>query len=133
MVSVVFSSCTLDLRTTESQLFAFDSISILFLDSLKMHNKLKVAKLIRTWLNFEWDRKMEHNEGVECPFSTETMKLITPKGKSHVLAYLSLQHYTSMFLMLSQFQTRRMAVIAESSSAGTSTTFTLCGTKSFLA
>eukprot|EP00804_Cyclotella_cryptica_P023147 CCRYP_000358-RA/>CCRYP_000358-RA protein AED:0.01 eAED:0.01 QI:1097/1/1/1/0.75/0.66/9/214/1028 len=53
---------------------------ILFLDSLRMHRKERVAKRMREWLNFEWNRSMKDTEGFRPdPFSREQMKLVTPK------------------------------------------------------
>ncbi len=56
-------------------------VSLLFLDSLKVHRKERVAKMTRKWLNFEWNRSMKHAEGFRRdPFSKKHMKLVTPKG-----------------------------------------------------
>ena len=50
---------------------------MLFLDSLKMHQKGRIAKKIRQWLNFECGVN-----GVNgSPFNERSMELITPKGK----------------------------------------------------
>ena len=61
--------------------------SILFLDSLiKIHNKNSIAKLIRMWLNFEWDRSSmrDANGFVKSPFNEDHMKLKSPIGKPTV-------------------------------------------------
>eukprot|EP01082_Thalassiosira_pseudonana_P012513 g11502.t1 g11502 contig5:1019505-1021842(+) len=56
-----------------------DNHCILFLDSLKIHRKDKVARIIRKWLDFEWKRK----HGIEDPkqkfFFSRDMQLLTPK------------------------------------------------------
>lgn len=53
---------------------------ILFLDSLKAHKKKIVAKHVRNWLNFEWNRLDKGKEcGLTDPFTTKTMQLFDPK------------------------------------------------------
>ena len=103
----------------------------LFLDSLKMHNKRKVANIMMKWLNFEWNRSMKDAEGFEkSPFNTNTMKLIAPKGMSPLLT-LNFST-TSINVAILQFRIRKMAVIVVCLSEGTPTTYTLCGIESFL-
>lgn len=36
---------------------------------------------MREWLNFEWSRPENKQKGSKNPFTTNTMKLVTPKGK----------------------------------------------------
>mmetsp|Transcript_10341 Transcript_10341/g.17114 ORF Transcript_10341/g.17114 Transcript_10341/m.17114 type:complete len:334 (-) Transcript_10341:57-1058(-) len=53
---------------------------LLFLDSLNMHQKRKVAKKIYEWLNFEWKRlKKSSDKDFRQPFYRESMPLFTPK------------------------------------------------------
>jgi Ulp1 family protease len=59
---------------------------ILFLDSLKAHEKQVVAKQIHCWLNAEWERlgkAVSHKapESTENPFTMTTMKVIAPRSK----------------------------------------------------
>ena len=53
---------------------------ILFLDSLKMHRKNQIAKIMRAWLNFEWNRSEHKQKGLD-PFTVKSMRLVAPKGK----------------------------------------------------
>jgi len=50
---------------------------ITFLDSLKAHQKLIVARKVRNWLNHEWKKV---TGGTKDVFTQKTIKLITPKG-----------------------------------------------------
>ena len=50
---------------------------IIFLDSLKAHQKLIVARKVRNWLNHEWKKV---TGGTKDVFTQKTIKLITPKG-----------------------------------------------------
>jgi hypothetical protein len=88
MVRVLFSlmftysqNCCISIKCT-----ALDLIIILFLDSLKTHDKFTVAELIRKWLNFEWNRSlMRDAKGFKnSPFNKDSMELKSPKGKSTV-------------------------------------------------
>lgn len=48
-----------------------------------MHRKNKVAKIVRKWLNFEWNRtKNQKKRFVEKPFTDNHMKLVAPRGVS---------------------------------------------------
>lgn len=53
--------------------------SLLFLDSLKMHRKKKIARSIYEWLNFEWKRLKKRGVKVPNPFNEGNMLLLTPK------------------------------------------------------
>jgi len=54
--------------------------SILFLDSLRMHNKNTYARHIRDWLNCEWKRLGKGKVGDRsAPFTKEGMTLTSPK------------------------------------------------------
>ena len=57
---------------------------ILFLDSLKVHQKARVANKVRNWLNHEAKRLGKFTELFEDknpnPFNKDTMELINPKG-----------------------------------------------------
>eukprot|EP01082_Thalassiosira_pseudonana_P009089 g8088.t1.2.5e17418a g8088 g8088.t1 contig27:163628-167782(+) len=70
---------SVELMDTEDEAEAKEGSCILFLDSLKMHRKDKVARIIRKWLDFEWKRK----HGIEDPkqkfFISRDMQLLTPK------------------------------------------------------
>lgn len=58
---------------------------MIFLDSLRMHDKFTVAKHIRYWLNNEWQRKgMEVGAGetVGELFKPKNFKIFSPKGKA---------------------------------------------------
>lgn len=76
-----------------SELFKIDYLisiacSILFFDSLRMHNKQTYAKLIRQWLNCEWKRLGKGKVGnITVPFDHRNMPLLTPKSKAHILNY----------------------------------------------
>ena len=64
-----------DLPETEEHSF------ILFLDSLKMHNKNVYAKKIRQWLNFEHRRHGRGEVGGKIdPFDDESIPVISPKS-----------------------------------------------------
>ncbi|EJK60337.1 hypothetical protein THAOC_19325, partial [Thalassiosira oceanica] len=57
---------------------------LLFLDSLKMHNKDRIRKMLLKWLNFEWmaKKKGEEDDGrvlPRDPFQNNSMNLIVPK------------------------------------------------------
>lgn len=61
-----------------------DLSCMIFMDSLKMHDKDKVGKTIRGWLNNQWQRK--HTEGGlvidrKEPFSSSSFRLFNPQGK----------------------------------------------------
>ena len=49
---------------------------IIFLDSLKAHQRLIVAGKVRKWLNHEWKKV----GGTKDVFTQKSIKLITPKG-----------------------------------------------------
>lgn len=51
---------------------------ILFLDSLKAHQKTQVAHRIRQWLNSEWQR-LHKSSSIPNPFQSKTMPVIDPK------------------------------------------------------
>ena len=54
--------------------------SLLFLDSLSMHRKKSIAKSIRGWLNFEWNRLKKKVDGIsKLPFTSGMMPLLTPE------------------------------------------------------
>jgi Ulp1 family protease len=53
---------------------------LIFLDSLRMHNKNTVCSKIRSWLNNEWQRvNSECHELV--PFKLDSLRLFSPKGE----------------------------------------------------
>jgi len=54
--------------------------SILFLDSLKAHQKQRVANKIRSWLNSEWTR-LEKSENKLKPFDKNSMVVFSPKSE----------------------------------------------------
>jgi hypothetical protein len=51
---------------------------ILFFDSLKAHASAQVAKMVREWLNSEWERLK--SDEVQ-PFDTTSMKVYSPKSE----------------------------------------------------
>jgi hypothetical protein len=60
-------------------------ISIIFLDALKKAkfvNPTTVANELRKWLNNEWKNTIKGDSGKGSePFTKDSMKLVTPKGK----------------------------------------------------
>jgi sentrin-specific protease 7 len=54
--------------------------SIIFLDSLKAHQKAQVAKNVKTWLNAEWKRLGKSEDPALAPFNSN-MTVHTPKSK----------------------------------------------------
>jgi Ulp1 family protease len=56
---------------------------ILFLDSLKAHQKAQVAKNVRDWLNAEWKRLGKSDDPALAPFTAykSSMTVFTPKSK----------------------------------------------------
>jgi Ulp1 family protease len=53
---------------------------ILFLDSLKAHQKAQVAKNVRAWLNAEWKRLGKSDDPALAPFNS-SMTVLSPKSK----------------------------------------------------
>lgn len=53
---------------------------ILFMDSLKAHQKARIAKYIRKWLNHEWATLYDDDEW-KGPFLTGNMKVYAPRSK----------------------------------------------------
>ena len=53
---------------------------ILFMDSLKAHQKSLVANTVREWLNSEW-RRLGKDEGASNPFLFRTMPVFDPRSK----------------------------------------------------
>jgi Ulp1 protease family, C-terminal catalytic domain len=51
---------------------------LLFFDSLKTHAKGRFGKLIRNWLNSEWQR-LHPKHALDAPFTADTMKLYSPE------------------------------------------------------
>lgn len=57
---------------------------ILFLDSLKAHQKKTIAKHVRGWLNSEWARLDKSKD--DKPFTEQSLQVHSPRSKfSHVL------------------------------------------------
>jgi sentrin-specific protease 7 len=54
---------------------------LIFMDSLKMHNKNQVSKNIRKWLNSEWQRLKADETKVSSPFAVKNFTLFNPAGK----------------------------------------------------
>jgi Ulp1 family protease len=56
---------------------------ILFLDSLKAHQKAQVAKNVKAWLNAEWKRLGKSDDPALAPFTSHrtSMTVFTPKSK----------------------------------------------------
>jgi hypothetical protein len=54
---------------------------ILFLDSLKAHQKEQVANNIRAWLNAEWKRLGKSDDPAVAPFTKKSMMVFSPKSK----------------------------------------------------
>jgi hypothetical protein len=50
---------------------------IIILDSLKLHSKDSVAKIIREWLNYEWKRR---GKGTKIIFTKSSIKAYAPEG-----------------------------------------------------
>eukprot|EP00985_Skeletonema_marinoi_P016788 scaffold9065_cov239-Skeletonema_marinoi.AAC.1 len=50
---------------------------LLFLDSLSMHRKNKIARSIYEWLNFEWKRLKKRGDKPQ-PFKKDSMPVLTP-------------------------------------------------------
>ena len=80
---------------------------ILFLDSLKMHAKKKIADMCREWLNSEWKRlkkKPVQEDGSDEHFDAETMPVLAPGSKSdHVFALLCVLVPPPISLLLTSF------------------------------
>lgn len=57
--------------------------SLLFLDSLKAHQKTQVANHVRKWLNAEWKRLGKSGGGAADPepFAKKAMLVYSPKSK----------------------------------------------------
>ena len=53
---------------------------ILLLDSLKLHDKLKVKTNVLIWLNSE-AKKMKYFPEISDPFTMDLVKIYQPKGK----------------------------------------------------
>ena len=54
---------------------------MLFMDSLKAHQKAQVKKNLMLWLNSEWKRLKKGEEGEpEEPFTTNTLVAASPRG-----------------------------------------------------
>ena len=94
----------------------YSSLSILFLDSLKMHSKNMYAKHIRKWLNFEWKRLGKGKVGGNIqPFANESMPSLSPRSKAFYL--FAVVHFTCLLKLISsnplsyQFHTMQMDVI----------------------
>ena len=86
MVRVLFSLmftyfpiCCISIKFT-----SLDLISILFFDSLHMHNEKIIARDIRKWLNYEWNRLpiSEAENFTKKPFNAKSMVLKSPEGKN---------------------------------------------------
>jgi hypothetical protein len=101
-----------DLPVTEDHSF------ILFLDSLKMHNKHVYAKHIRQWLNSE-HRRLGRGEvgGISDPFDNH-IPVVSPKSKyfNSILFYYSLRgltfYHISFVKCTLQSHTKKMDAIA---------------------
>jgi Ulp1 family protease len=63
---------------------------ILFLDSLKAHQKAQVAKNVRAWLNAEWKRLGKSDDPALAPFTSHKLSMLvyTPKSKHSYSARL---------------------------------------------
>jgi hypothetical protein len=56
---------------------------MIFMDSLRMHNKDTVARHVRKWLNNEWQRmnnEIVPDAKVEEPFKADNFRIFCPKG-----------------------------------------------------
>ena len=59
---------------------------MIFMDSLRMHNKKHVAETIRNWLNSEWKRMyqdilLDKSAGTgDGPFNSDNFKIFSPRG-----------------------------------------------------
>ena len=60
---------------------------MLFLDSLKMHNKNEVKKTLLKWLNVEWAARDKGGDRPET-FQNDSMFLVVPKSKCQELVSL---------------------------------------------
>jgi len=61
----------------DSHLDGIDLPCIIFLDSLKAHQKSAVANNVRKWLNHEWKRM---GKGTSDVFTPHSFKVYDPKG-----------------------------------------------------
>jgi Ulp1 family protease len=72
-------------RYSEDEGFDLDNPHpcILFLDSLKAHQKAQVAKNVKDWLNAEWQRLGKSDDPTLAPFTSHktSMSVYTPKSK----------------------------------------------------
>lgn len=123
------------LRLCNADVFCIN-FSILFFDSLKMHRKRHIAKRMREWLNFEWNRIEHKPKRLQNPFTANTMKLVTPKGKLFRcirLLFYGTSYSSALKLSIDyyQFHIRTMGLIAEYLSADTHTVCTSCAIKPF--
>lgn len=79
---------------------------ILFMDSLKAHRKMRVASVVRKWLNFKWEETKEEMYGTfgrEKMFDRETLPIFDPLGmNSNKINIVSLAYlfHTNLSLVL---------------------------------
>ncbi len=80
LLGIVGIFCMLQHLFTQVHTHIFDCI--LFLDSLKMHNKNDYARPVRNWLNYAWTRlghvKIGHNSS---PFDADSLPLVSPNSR----------------------------------------------------
>lgn len=58
---------------------------LLFLDSLRAHQKSQVRRKVTSWLNSEWERL---GKDPELKFPFKAMNILSPRGKSESMVYL---------------------------------------------
>ena len=70
------------IRLADGEADPNDALScLIFMDSLRMHNRTTVHKKIMGWLNSEWQRlKCTANDLIE-PFDRRSFLLFNPKGE----------------------------------------------------
>jgi hypothetical protein len=62
--------------------------ALVFLDSLKLHDAVIIARNVRSWLNYEWDNK--YSLTGSRIFNEQSMQLFRPNGKSWKLIFETL-------------------------------------------
>ena len=97
---------------TNTHIHFFFLSSILFLDSLKMHNKALYAKHIRSWLNCEWQRLGHTIVGdTNAPFNAQSIPVVSPKSRYSVFYVYDIVGCSPNYILIAY------NIVAHSSSA----------------
>ncbi len=79
-LGIVGIFCMLQHLFTQVHTPIFDSI--LFLDSLEMHDENDYARYIHKWLNYEWKRLGHVKIGHDSPpFDADSLPLVSPNSR----------------------------------------------------